>query len=182
MYTNPAGYLCVLHGSTWELLYTPYRKQLNPLTAIDANWRHENCWWCYFLGNFPSKIQCRFCGSRKGGMQGGGWVPPKGENGTSQALGSLWSTHARSWEGHMPCFEHMWMQETVLSPCSASKLHVHGCFLCQSALTLSEQKLKSRKWVWLDLQITTNRLAMPGPVAVCILEPEKPTGPEIRYV
>ncbi len=27
-----------------------------------------------------------------------------------------------------------------------------------------------------------NILAMPGPVAVCILEPEKPTGLEIRYV
>ncbi len=29
---------------------------LNPLTAIDTNWRHENCWWCHFLGNFPLKI------------------------------------------------------------------------------------------------------------------------------
>ncbi len=28
----------------------------------------------------------------------------------------------------------------------------------------------------------THVLAMPGPVAVCILEYEKPTGPEIRYV
>ncbi len=35
---------------------------------------------------------CRFCMSRKGGMRGGGWVHPKGENGASQALGSLWST------------------------------------------------------------------------------------------
>ncbi len=29
---------------------------LNPLSAIDANWRHENCWWCHFLGNFPLEI------------------------------------------------------------------------------------------------------------------------------
>ncbi len=69
----------------------------------------------------------------------------------------------------------------VLSPCSTSKLHVHSCFLCQSALTLSEQKL-IRKWAWLDSRITAITLAMPGPVAVCILEPEKPTGLEIRYV
>ncbi len=39
-----------------------------------------------------------------------------------------------------------------------------------------------RKWVWLDSRITTNILAMPGPVAVCILESEKPTGLEIWYV
>ncbi len=67
------------------------------------------------------------------------------------------------------------MQETVLSPCSASKVRVHGCFLCQSALTLSERKL-ARKWVWLDSRITANILAMPGPVAVCILEPQ-----DMRY-
>ncbi len=73
------------------------------------------------------------------------------------------------------------MQEIVLSPCSASKLHVHGCFLCQIALALSEQKLV-RKWAWLDSRITANILAMPGPVAACILEAEKPTGLEIRYV
>ncbi len=80
------------------------------------------------------------------------------------------------------------MQETVFSPCSTSKLHVHGCFLCQSvltlfqsALTLSEQKLV-RKWAWLDSRITVSILAMPGRVAVCILESEKPTGPEIQYV
>ncbi len=29
---------------------------INPFTAIDANWCHENCWWCHFLGNFPLKI------------------------------------------------------------------------------------------------------------------------------
>ncbi len=36
-----------------------------------------------------------------------------------------------------------------------------------------------RKWAWLDSRITA---AMPGPVAVCIWEPEKPTGLEIQYV
>ncbi len=59
--------------------------------------------------------------------------------------------------------------------------HVHGCFLCQSALTLFERKLL-RKWAWLDSRITANILAMPGPVAVWILEPEIPTEPEIRYM
>ncbi len=44
-----------------------------------------------------------------------------------------------------------------------------------------DQKLV-RKWAWLDSQMTANILAMPGPVAVCILEPEKPTGLEIQYV
>ncbi len=53
--------------------------------------------------------------------------------------------------------------------------------LCQSALTLSEQKL-ARKWAWLDSRITVNILSTPGSVAVCILEPEKPKGLEIRYV
>ncbi len=57
-----------------------YDNTINPLAATDANWRHENCWWCHFLGNW------------------------KGVNGTSQALGSLWSTPTRSREGHMPCF------------------------------------------------------------------------------
>ncbi len=46
----------------------------------------------------------RFCDSRKGGMRGGGWGHPKGENGASQALCSLRSTPARSREGLMPCF------------------------------------------------------------------------------
>ncbi len=54
-------------------------------------------------GIFPED---RFCMSRKGGMRGGGWVHPKGENGVSQALSSLWSTPARSREGHMLCFWH----------------------------------------------------------------------------
>ncbi len=75
---------------------------------------------------------------------------------------------------------------SVLSPCSAYKLHVHSYFLrqsvltlCQSASTLSKRKLV-RKWAWLDSRITASILAMPGPVAVCILESEKPTGPEIQ--
>ncbi len=48
--------------------------------------------------------EVRFCDSRTIGTRECGWGHPKGENGTSQALGSLWSTHARSREGHMPCF------------------------------------------------------------------------------
>ncbi len=29
---------------------------INPLTALNANMRHKHCWWCHFLGYFPSKI------------------------------------------------------------------------------------------------------------------------------
>ncbi len=53
-------------------------------------------------GEFSPKD--RFCVSSKGGTRGGGWGHPKGENVAIQALGSLWSTLARSREGHMPCF------------------------------------------------------------------------------
>ncbi len=64
-------------------------------------------------------------------------------------------------------------------------LHKHN--MCTLYLThkpevaFSEQKLV-REWAWLDSRITANILSMPGPVAVCILEPEKPTGLEIQYV
>ncbi len=33
-----------------------WRLGINPLTAIGANMRHENCWWCHFPGHFPTKI------------------------------------------------------------------------------------------------------------------------------
>ncbi len=31
---------------------------INPLSAIDANWRHENCWWYHFLENLASAKPC----------------------------------------------------------------------------------------------------------------------------
>ena len=44
----------------------------------------------------------RFCTAERVG-RGVGGVYPQGENGASQALGSLWSAAARSLEGHMLC-------------------------------------------------------------------------------
>ncbi len=118
--------------------------------------------------------------STKGGTRAGGRVHPKGENGASQALGSPWSTPTRSREGHMPCFNMNGCRKQSF-PLAAPPNCMFMAAFCSSALTLSEQKLV-RKWAWLDSRITMKILAMPGPVAVRISEPEKMTGLEIRYV
>ncbi len=99
-------------------------------------------------GEFPPGD--RFYDSRKGRMWGGGWVHSKGENGQeAYMLGAERGTcHVFS------------MNECT---CSASQLHVQGCFLCQSALTLSERK-PVRKWA---CRITANILAMPEPILLC---------------
>ncbi len=146
---------------------------INTLTALDANWRHEKCWWCHFMGNFPSKIGSAW---QQKGWDAGRWVgPPKGENGASQALCSLWSTPTRSREGYMPCFSMSECRKLSFLLAAPPNCMFHGCFWCQSALTLSKRKLV-RKWAWSDTRITACY------AWTCILESEKPTGPEIRYV
>jgi len=62
----------------------------------------------------------RFCFSRKGGIEGGGWVHPKG---TCRQHGHLW---APLWKhlgwlcaGHCCPPMHKQVEKTVLSPCTA---------------------------------------------------------------
>ncbi len=80
------------------------------------------------------------------------------------------------------------MQETVLSPYSTSKVHVSRPLVVPEPIDLVPESIDLfrakpvRNRAWLDSRITASILVMPGPVAVCILESENPTGPEIRYV
>ncbi len=130
-------------------------------------------------GEFP--FEDRFCNSRKGRTRGGGWGHPKGEMAPAKPCVAS-EAHPLGAE-RATCRVFSMSEGRKLSFILAvpPNCMFDGCFQCQSTLTLSERKLV-RKWAWSDSRIIATILAMPGPVAVCILESEKPTGPEIRYV
>ncbi len=113
-------------STTWPpsiFKYMYVNKDINPLSAIDANWHHENCCWCHFLGNFPLEIGSATA-ERVGREEVGG---------VTQRVKMAPATPCAAWGAHPPGAERVTCRVFSMSECRKQSFPLAAPAFCARA-------------------------------------------------